>query len=189
MGPRGSIVGALIAALLLTIVAAGCGSEASSDANANQIEAIEPGEPEAAKAFVSKGGENEIPKFGKEASAEEREAAYEVLDENLKARAAGDWAKQCATLSPLAKKEVSEGAAAQGVSGGGCAKELAGRAKPLKQTKSLRAYSLTGPIDALRFQGTKAWALYHGKRGVDYAMKMEKIDGEWGVGSLLETEI
>ena len=43
---------------------------------------------------------------------------------------------------------------AQGVEKGSCAKELKGRAEPLQRTKSLRVNTMTGPIDALRFQGS-----------------------------------
>lgn len=193
MGFRGQVTGALLAALAIALLAAGCGG-GSSDASgaesdkADEVELASPSEGEPSRAFLKKSREDKIPKFGDEASAKEREAASSVLEENLKARAAGEWAKQCATLSPGAAKEVKQGASAQGVGGGGCAKELKARAEPLQQTKSLRANSMTGPIDALRVKGIRGYALYHGVGGADYAMAMEKIDGEWMVGDILEEE-
>lgn len=184
------MAGGIFAVMVAGIVLTGCGGGSSSNAtandtsSANEVEASKPNEPEPSKAFLkSKKG---IAKFGEEASAKEREAASEVLEENLQAREAGDWATQCATLSPRGVKEVEVGAVALGVNGGGCAKELKGRAEPLQRSKSVRVNTLTGPIDALRFKGTRGYALYHGVGGRDYAMPMEKVDGEWKVGSLLE---
>jgi len=170
--------------------AAGCGGGSSSDASAqgsgsSEIEASKPGEGEPSRTFLSKSGENKIPKFGREASADERAAASKVLEENLQAREAGDWAAQCASLTPGAIKEVHEGAVEQGAGSGGCTKELKARAEPLQRSQSLRVNTMTGPIDALRFKGHRAYALYHGTGSQDYAMPMEKIDGEWKVDSLL----
>lgn len=198
MGFRGRIAGLMLFAALMAVIV-GCGGGSSSDASdgesqvsdsqaSNKIEASQPGEGEPSQTFVAKRGSNRIPKFGEEASAAEREAASKVLEENLKARESGDWAAQCASLSPEAINLVEEGAQAQGVAKGSCAKELKGRAEPLQQTKGLRANTMTGPIDALRFKGSSAYALYHGAAGADYAMPMEKVDGEWKVGALLTEE-
>ncbi len=172
------------------------GSNEANEANAdesnadesNEVEASTPSEGEPSRAFLTKKGENKIAKFGEEASAEEREAASLVLKENLDARESGDWATQCATLTPGAVKTVNEGAVAQDIGGGGCAKELQARAQPLQRTRTLRVNRMTGPIDALRFQGSSAYALYHGVSGVDYMMPMEKVDGEWKVGDILDRE-
>jgi hypothetical protein len=169
-------VAAIIALPMAAMLAVGCGG--GSDAN----------EPEASRSFFTKGDENKIPKFGEEADEEEREAASAVLSENLTARASGDWAKQCATLAKGAVEEVEEGAAAQGLKGGGCAKELESRAQPLSQTKSIRANPMTGPIDALRVKGDRGYALFHGTEGNDYFVPMENVDGEWKVDSIF-TEV
>jgi hypothetical protein len=192
MGFRESISGLLILAVLLSLVS-GCGGGASSEAGeqgseSDEIEAAKPGEGEPSRTFLAKNGENKIPKFGGEASGEERAAASKVLEENLQAREDGDWAAQCATLSPKGIKEVKEGAIEQGKGGGGCAKELKVRAEPLQRSKPLRVNTMTGPIDALRFKGHRAYALYHGTNGQDYAMPMEKINGEWKVDSIV-TEV
>ena len=109
-----------------------------------------------------------------------------MLEENLKARESADFATQCETLSSSGVREVEEGAKEQGVQGGGCVKELKARAEPLERSAVYRKNTMTGPIDALRFKGVHAYALYHGVGGQDYAMPMVKVDGEWRVGSLLE---
>jgi hypothetical protein len=173
-------------AIALAIAVAGCGGgSSSSDASqSNEIEAISPGESEPSRAFLK--SKKKFASFGEEASVEEREAASKVLEENLKARESGDWAAQCASLTPGGIKEVAEGAKEQGVEGGGCAKELKARAEPLERSAPYRNNTMTGPIDALRFQGARAYALYHGVGGRNYAMSMEKVDGEWKVDSLLE---
>jgi hypothetical protein len=193
MGFRGAIAGAIVLALAAAIAVGGCGGGSSSSASesdngSDQIEAAKPSEGEPSRTFLAKSEEKKTPKFGQEASAQEREAASKVLEENLVARETGDWATQCATLTPAAVKFVKEGAEAQGIKGAGCAEELKARAEPLAQSKSLRVNTLTGPIDALRFKGSRAFALYHGTGGVDYAMPMEKVDGEWKVDSILTEE-
>ena len=174
-------------AIALAIGVIGCGGDSSSsDASQsdNEIEAIGPGEPEPSKAFLK--SKKKFASFGQEASVEEREAASKVLEENLKARKSADFATQCDTLTSGGIKEVEEGAKEQEVQGGGCVKELKARAEPLEQSAAYRKYTMTGPIDALRFKGARAYALYHGIGGQDYAMPMEKVDGEWKVGSLIE---
>lgn len=185
MGLRIAIAAAVAAAIIFGGCSGGSSSDASADGASQTIEASNPGEVEASKPFQKPGSNKEIVEFGQEASVEEREAASRVLEENLIARASGDWAAQCASLTPAAVKEVEQGAAAQGVKKGSCATELKGRAEPLQRSKPLRVNTMTGPIDALRFKGSRAYALYHGTGGQDYAMPMEKIDGEWKVDSLL----
>ena len=184
MGFRGSELRRGIAALLIVLTAAvvssGCG-DSSSDASST----------EPSKTFLVKGGENKIPNFGQEASAAEREAASSVLEENLKARAAAEWKVQCASLSSGAMKEVAK-LASETTSpslGVGCVGKLKELGEPLSGSRPLRKNTMTGPIDALRKKGSQAWALYHGDRGKDYAMKMVREGGEWKVGSLTTTKI
>ncbi len=121
-----------------------------------------------------------IVKFGKEGSAEEREAADVVVDESLKARESGDWAGQCATLNKTGMKEIP------GVAGKEkeCAKLLEKFASPVSATKEIREDQLEGSIAALRVQGEKGFALFHGKDGNDYALALEKEGGAWKVSSV-----
>lgn len=169
--------GVLIAVAMTAMIVAGCGGGSDSDAS----------EVEASKTFLTKGGKNTIPKFGEEADEEEREAASEVLEENLQAREAGDWETQCESLTPAAVKSTKEEAETRGASKG-CAKDLEALGEPKSETQSIRENTMTGPIDALRVKGNRGWALYHGSKGKDYAMKMEKVDDDWKVDSLTTTE-
>lgn len=173
------LVGVFVVALVTAMAIVGCGGSSGSS-NAN--------EPEASKAFLSPKGKNTIPKFGEEASSDEREAASAVLEENLEARAAGEWAKQCASMSVAAIKKV-EGAAAYRNIPKGCVSALKTQGEPKSETQSVRENTMSGPIDALRVKGEKGYALYHGTKGKDYAMPMEKENGEWKVGSVVTTEL
>jgi hypothetical protein len=142
------------------------------------------GEPEASASFLKPGGNNRIPKFGEEADEDEREAASAVLEESLQARAAGDWVKQCETLTTGRVNNVKEGG-----EGESCASVLKSQALPLSGSEAVRANTMRGPIDALRMEGDRGFALYHGKNGKDYAMPMKKEDDEWKVSSVTESEL
>jgi len=162
----------------VAMLASGCGGGSSSDANT----------PEASKTFLIAGNENKIPKFGEEADEDEREAASGVLEENMVAREAHDLETQCSSLSAGAIKRAEEEAAVW-EPGTGCEPNLRELGTPWSITKEIRENTMTGPIDALRVKGDKAWALYHGAKGKDYAIKMEKDNDEWKVDSLTTTEL
>lgn len=161
------LLGALIAAL-----SAGCGSSST--------------ETEASAAFVKPGAKNTIVKFGKEADSDERETASKVLEESLKARAAHDWATQCATLSAPLVKEFEERGVYFNV-GKSCPNALKNEASRVR--KATLANSMTGPIDALRVKGDRGFALYHGAKGKNYAMRMALEDGDWKVAEVETIEL
>lgn len=54
---------------------------------------------------------------------------------------------------------------------------------------SKTADPMQGPIVALRVQGPVGYALFHGKGGQDYAMRMEKENGKWKVGDVLTVKL
>lgn len=176
---------AILAAILLALIAAiaGCGSGSSTtDASAastggSPSEFIKPG----------KKATNKYAEIGHAADDAEREAASKVLTENFKARAKGNWATQCSTLTRPVVKEI-EGPESSG-NGLKCAASLKQLASPLSESKAARSNTLTGPIDVLMVKGVKAYALYHGTKHKDYAMPMEKVGNVWKVGSLSTTEI
>jgi hypothetical protein len=167
-------VGMFLAFVCLSLVIAGCGGGSSSTSSST----------EASKQFLLAGHSNKLPKFGEEASADELEEADAIVAAMLKARAAADFAAQCTTLS---KQEI---AAIPGVKNPReCVKALEELAAPLAKTKKVRSNTLKGSIGALRVKGDKAWALYHGTDGNDYAVPLEKEDGVWKVTSLVTTEL
>jgi hypothetical protein len=159
----------------LSLVVTGCGGGSSSTGSEGRNPSSQ---------FLKPGGKNTIPKFGQEASSEEREAAGSVVDESFKARAAADFATQCQTLSPRAIKEIPGAKDLQG-----CPKALKELAEPLSQSKKIRADSLSGSIAAMRVKGDRGYALYHGNDGKNYAVALGKEDGTWKVASILTIEL
>jgi hypothetical protein len=206
MGQGKQITVLLIAAALIAALVAGCGSSGSSSSSsssestsssaantttgssADSTAPASSSEGGSSAEFIKKGEKNKIVEFGKEASASEREAASSVLEENLQAREAGDWAGQCSSLTAAAVKNVAKEAALTGTKGS-CATDLKKQAEPESQTKAIRANTMTGPIAVLLVEGNKAYALYHGTKGKDYAMPMGKEGDEWKVDALITKEI
>jgi hypothetical protein len=202
------LIAGLMLAIGFTVVAlAGCGGGGSSSTSSGSATSPEAGSPVSAS-FTTPGGDNTIPTFGKEASAAEREAVSAILEKNLKARASGDWAGQCSTLTkgviktletdtaPLKrgkgcvtrlKAAASVAEARAGLHPEKAAAEAEGR-KGSKGPATIRTYTMTGPIDAFRVSGNKGYALYHGIDGLDFSMLMEKEGGEWKVASLVTAE-
>jgi len=197
MGPRGSIAGALIAALAILVFVAGCGSS-SDDSSSNAGSSTASGESSTSgdsgggstAEFLSKKGKNKIVKFGEEADEEEREEASEVLVENLKARAAADFATQCESLTKGAIEKVEESAINLGrASEKGCENALKVAAEPLFETEEVRAFNMEGPVSVLRVKGNKGYALYHGTENKNYYIEMEKVGDEWKVARLKTEEL
>jgi flagellum-specific peptidoglycan hydrolase FlgJ len=167
------------------------GSSSSSDSSGSEEESSDgsSGESGADNEFVKPGGKskNPIALFGEEGDDAEREAASAVLEENLEARASGDWEGQCSSLAASVVKTVEEEAGLKG--GNACAKALKASAEPVSRTKEARANTMTEPVAVLRVEGNKAYALFHGAKGVDYAMPMENAGGTWKVASLVTEEL
>jgi len=171
----------VIAALsVLGALVAGCGGGSGSGSGESTTS-------RSSAPFPSSKSDAKFVKFGSEASAAEREAANSVLETNLKARAAADFKTQCATLNGRTQSEIASSTTKDPASA--CPAELKNLAAPLPATKKIRANTLGEPIAELRIKGDKAWALYHGNNGKDYAIPMEKEGGAWKVGALLATEL
>ena len=145
------------------------------------------GERSGSAGFRTPGGDNSIQNFGEEADAAEVAAATTALAGYMAARAQVDWERQCAFLAEAVLVPFEELAAdSPQVKGKGCAAVLA--ALSGDAPRSTRVNTMTGPIAALRFEGSRGFALYHGPQGVDYFVPMVKEDGEWKVGALAPTE-
>jgi hypothetical protein len=190
------IVAALLALGVMALLVVGCGSGDSSSpplstASDTTAEPGAAGSPDRSSEvarngeFIRPGGQNEIAQFGEEAAAVERDAASAVLEESLNARARGDWATQCSTLSAKAIEEVEEFSKVKE----GCEKNLAALAQPLTESQPRRASTMIEPVAALRVQGNEGFALYHGKDATDYGIAMAKEGGEWKVGAIEEEEL
>lgn len=133
-------------------------------------------------------GPSEITKFGEPVSSSERDIASEVLTDNLEARQKGDFTKQCSTLNSATQIEISESSNA--VTGASeCPSKLEALAKPLNSTAEARKDNYDGSIDELRVKGAKAYALYHGNDGKNYAIPLQRESTGWKVASIVTTEI
>jgi hypothetical protein len=172
---------ALIFSLLIMVLSA-CGSGKASSTQRN----TDPRPNEPSSQFLVPGKPNKIARFGEEASASERGAASAVLVQNLRARAAGDWAGQCSSLAAFVVKGLEQRGTKAGI-GKECAKDLGAAAKTA--SPAVREDTLTGGIDALRVKGNRGWALYHGAHGIDYVIPMLRESGGWKVSSLLTNEL
>jgi hypothetical protein len=171
---------ALAAVAGLLLIGCGAGGSTASEGSA--------GEP--SKQFHDPEGPNgkePIATFGKESGDTEREEASAVLEKNLAAREKGNFATQCQTLGKRGLEAfLGKG---EGTKRSKCQPELKKLAEPLAETKKIRTDTLAGEIAALRIKGSKAYALYHGTDGKDYAWPMEKESGAWKVGAIIGTEL
>jgi hypothetical protein len=133
----------------------------------------------AAAPFLVETGDNSIPTYGTEASAEELAAAEAGLSGYLSARAAGEWGAACARMSAGVQKQL---AALSGEAAGECMAAYAKLAE--KIPASARADPLTGQITALRVESPHAFALFYGPGEQQYMMPLEEEGGAWKVTQL-----
>ena len=187
----------LLVAFVIALAVAGCGGSSSSSSNGSPpaegsaSSGVSPQEPsgEAASSFLKpKNPGNKYVRFGREGTSTAREAASQVLIQSFIARQAGDFATQCRTLTRAAKAEVA-GVEKPSAARAACPKALQKLAEPLSGTKEARKNTLGGPIDALRIEGKKAYALFHGTDGKNYAMPMTMEAGAWKVAGIIAVEI
>jgi hypothetical protein len=192
---RGRIFAIALSLLLLVVGTVGCGGGGSSDSSTGSISEgtnKEVGDKSAKSESPSAKEASEARAYymesGSESSDTEREAATAVLAENLEARADGDWATQCKSLSTEAITKLEEPAKIQERKRG-CVVNLKILAEPLSSTKKVRADQLSGSITALRVKGSNAFAIFEDTEGKGYVMPMKKENGQWKVGALLTTEL
>jgi hypothetical protein len=192
MAGKGTAI-ALLAAALLTLLS-GCASSGSGNGEStargasggSQAQGKPAGGGTGSAGFMVPGGDNSVQEFGREASAGERAAASRVLQSYLRARAARDFGAQCAALAPSTVeplRKLSGGSAAGG--SGTCAAAL----QRLAGSRPGPADTMTGPIGALRVQGARGFALYHGAEGIDYVVPMRREGVVWKVATLEPVEL
>jgi hypothetical protein len=120
--------------------------------------------------------------FGYEAGAGERKQASDILEKSLEARAARDYATQCKTLSQPVIEAIEKARYKQN-----CVNTL--KIGDLLTPPNKTTNPMQGPIAALRVRGPIGYALFHGKGGQDYAMRMELENGEWKVGEVFTVKL
>lgn len=185
------LLGPLLLAALLALLG-GCGS-----GNGGTTAAGAGGHPQARDAsggkggsagFIVPGGDNSVQEFGREASPGEREAASRILQGYLRARAASDFGAQCAALARSAVEPLEELSAPGGSSGRGNA-ACGAALQRLAGSRPGPADTMTRPIGALRVQGARGFALYHGAGGIDYVVPMRREGVLWKVATLEPVEL
>jgi hypothetical protein len=177
----------VLVAVALALVGCGGGSNSpTSDPPSGIPGGQVSGEPSAG--FVVPNGNNEVAEFGHEAGSAVRQAASKVLAQNLKARQAANFALQCSSLTIAAMREITARVTTE-MAQHYCPSDLKEKALPLSASKGTREDTLTGSIAALRREGKRAFALYHGSDGNNYAMLMEREAGAWKVGSIVTIEL
>lgn len=182
--PRCTFAALLLVFAIGVLTACGGGSSAGTASSGQPAS----GSAEPSRDFISKGGQNKWATFGIVASDDEREAASKVLEENLRAREAGEWEAQCSSLSRRAMEGLGRAAETK-ASIKACAKALKGFAEPLNASVKVRKDNLRGEIDVLRVEGRNGVALFHGPDDKNYGMSMEKENGEWKVSSVMTAEL
>lgn len=177
----------VLIALALGVVVAGCGGSSSSSTGssdgATSADATAPadgGPSPNNEAVIAEFGKGETTEFGTEAEPQEVEQASAVLEENLEARAAGDYAGQCATLARSVVKRLEQAQPAVGSKGCPGTLEVEAQGAPAYILEN----TLTPPLEFLLVEGKEGFAIWHGTDGGDYAMPMEKEGSEWKVASV-----
>jgi hypothetical protein len=182
IGSRGQTAGlALLFVLGVCGALGGCGGSSAAEQPSTNTT------PHHTAEFADPAGGTPYTHIGREATEAEREAASRVIERNFRARAEGDWHVQCATLSAESLKRLAGDGSGDEVQR--CAAELKRSAQPLSSSRKFRANTLPGEIDALRVEGSKGYAMYHGNDGQDYGVPMRLEGGEWRVDSLISTPL
>jgi hypothetical protein len=175
MGGRAAISVALVTLALPAAALTACGGSSSgAAASSSGGESGSSGSNAPAPGFSK---EAKLAAFGKESAEAERQEASQTLEENQISRAYGDFSRQCQTLAASVVEALER-------SGGGksCGEVLRLEAKGMP--RALLEDSFIGPVEAFRVEGNVGYALYHGTREKEYAMKMERENGEWKVVSV-----
>ena len=138
-------------------------------------------------AFRVQGGDNSIQDYGEEADRSELAAAEAVLAGYLAARAADDWEKQCRYLAKATLKPLEQLAAnSPQLQGKGCAALLEELSDGIPA--STRTDPMSAGLGSLRSEDDRAFALFHGSKGVDYFIPMSKEGEDWKVAALAPSE-
>ncbi|HEU4706793.1 MAG TPA: hypothetical protein VFS64_06390 [Solirubrobacterales bacterium] len=194
MGERWSALAGLML-LIMVLAWSGCGSGSSTGAGSEETKGEKqvryPRVKGPAREFLIPGGDNIVAFFGQEATPAERENASRVIHLWMHARVAQDWVGDCKYLSRAYSETLLEDG--RNVSGGktkNCPQALAFFGE---QASGKLVNTLTGPIDSLRRRKTlkggppgseeEAFALYHGRRGIDWVLPLTKEGGTWKVAA------
>jgi len=182
---------ALFALLVAGFAACGGGDDSSSTqstASGNEKQAgADSGSGEASAEFLTPGGDNSIQTYGEEADSDELAAAEEVIVAYLGARAKADWEASCKYLAKTLQKRVKQlSETSPELKGKACGAVIGALSAGLPKS-ALSSPAVNG-IAALRVHDDHGFALFHGPKGAEFFVSVEKEDGEWKVSSLTASE-
>jgi hypothetical protein len=167
---------AIAAAVLLMLTVAGCGDGAGEGTGPTTSKAA-PGVP------TSKGGDNSIQTYGREAGSPERARAAVLVRAYLEARAAEDWEKACSYLAARQRRELEllAGRSLQ-LAHPSCAAAEASLVTPGSKP-ALRAEARIHVL-SLRLDGSHAFLIYKRPDERFYATALSREGGRWKVFSV-----
>jgi hypothetical protein len=179
---------ALAAAVVAIAIAglAGCGGD---DDDSPDTTAANAGTEQAGTEGSSEGsgaGAGNITTFGEEASDADREAAGLAVEEFLRARADGDWAKACSLMSASTRKTLATfgGVPTESVP---CSKVIERVASQIA-AKTLAAGEET-EVTEVRIEGDRGFVLYRDASGTESAFAVVREGSVWKAGAINGTPL
>jgi hypothetical protein len=135
-----------------------------------------------------KGGDNSVQDFGEESGESELEEAATSLHDFLVARAEEDWPTACSHLAQTVAQQLQQLVSQSGkLSNAGCTRILAALTPPLPP--KVQRESTIVDAGSLRTEDGRAFLIYRGAEGTDYAIPMAQEGGAWKVGALAATPL
>lgn len=168
--------------LLVLLGAAGCGgSDGDTEAPDPSQDVAYPKGP--TRQFYDPGDDNAVQLYGHEAAPALRRQIGSTVQAWLRARAAGNWDRECRYLSQETVKYATDGATTVGQREvRSCDAALAILA--VKGQKVSRRYNMAGSVPSVRLGEGHGYAQYHGNDGRDWVVPVKREDGAWKVSTL-----
>lgn len=134
------------------------------------------------KQFRTKGGDNSIQDFGKEAQGEEFATVAAIVHAFLDARAAGNSAEVCKYMSSRIVDEMKQFASQAPDPPKDCAGLIDMFTAPM--TPKLRRTIAKADIASVRAEEDAAFVLYRGHQKQVFLLPMAREDGQWKVAAI-----
>lgn len=162
------------ATLAVAVIAAGCGGDGSA--------ATEGGERSA------QSGQEEIRKYGAEASGQQARQVEAALQTFLEARARGEWEEACSHLAKSVRRFLGRlTAKSERLPGESCADFVETGGKKLSASE--RAGLTKADVVSVRVEGSSGYVLYEDASDVEYAMAIRSEGGSWKVAGVNGTPL
>jgi hypothetical protein len=141
------------------------------------------------KQYVTKGGDNSVQEYGKEADSQEFNAAAVSLHDFLDARAEGNWAAACDYMAKSVVESFEKLAAqAKQIEDKSCAGILEKLTNPAAKAE-LKKEAEKADVGSLRTEGDRSFVIYTGLEGAVLAIPMTNEGGKWKVASIAGTPL